>query len=158
MQKYICSQKPAVKIIICILVFTSFFTGCKKDGVKTDLVTLRKLCNVPDEVVSCRWQVKEFGNDWNLIAELDFDINKPDAVDNYLTKPKLHKRTFIYNSPLPKWVVDLNIFVTDSTGRSEYIGTEKFLYEPDQFAEGVLMNGFAVKVSETKILLYLFTM
>ena len=128
-----------------------------------DLAVLSRFIRLPQGVEDAKWETITLGeaggigpNDWVLVAVLRF---KPEALQAVLSasSPKRKGETpSLDQSLLFDWYPNtVRSELTAIDGKS--FRFEKTSYQPDQFAQSPLLNGYFVPVSKEEIFLFLQT-
>jgi len=124
----------------------------------TDVTELKRYIQVPGEVVSCEWQTGKFaphGGDWWLAAVLDVPA---DEIDSFLQGPAT---TEVFETPpglrLESAFAELESFPGAQTTEAPGIRLITETWSAAPYARSPLVNGKVIRLSETRVLLLLFT-
>jgi hypothetical protein len=156
------------KLYLCFLgaVFITFFTGCNNNNqsqeqltkMKTDMTELARFISLPEGVIHGEWQTGEYptGNDWWLAVTLNFDekntssfLKDPEGKELIETPNSLVlESSFAALKSLSGTVVDkeqgILRLLTNTYSVSPYISSP-------------LNNGKVIKLSDTQVMVYLWT-
>lgn len=149
-----------------LLLLIGFLSGCSDDSgkversgiVNTDLVALKRMINVPADVKRCEWQTGKLGphgGDWWLAAVFDVDAERtPEFLRGSST-------TGVFETP-PGFELTSSFAILKSLPHAQTTESQRLrliteTYGVGPYARSPLLNGEAIRLSATQILILLWT-